>query len=660
MLFYPSVVCNLTLRFDETLEVNAVPNAPAANAQQGSVPGQTAEDPAPGTRESDPGDARPGDAIEDITAPTDTISTPVLLPKGDPFTQIMARIPTKGAFELPGLRHAGKFNLEFDFRDVPIDPRVLRTVVVDIHLGAVSDENFAAGMGGAVDANDQRLSILRQKRSEVITNVGTQLLVGIADRMHVRHGSMGSTVTLAGRDLRGVLLDAKIPVKKIEQVDLTKAIDDVVADILATITTDDRLIFDTSADEREWPDGHIPSPADAEGLTRVRRGASGGGAKSTPAGGAEIAYWDLITQYCSLVGGIPHFIGTVLWIRPAHSIFKRILDETIPTPFAGAEPRQVGAEQLRVRRLVYGRDLDNLEFERSFGGQNVPLIEVVSIDDTKRGMEKLLIAQWPPKGSDAANLKADNEVHRIPRPGIKSLKQLEQVARELYEEIGRQEIGGKASTKNLASFGGDNSDPDMLRLRPTAAVQFLVDSRALSSNAPLVSELNQHDQRSFEEEVAHLTERLGDPVFARVLVAVSRGSIAKALDFFRVNNVRYTWALSTGIAIDFDFQNYVVARHEVIADAETTEQPRVRTKRVKRQAALKKRPEPGSARDRLRRRYQAAAQSLAAAEFNDFERQQLRDANIATPRRRFKRRLLSQGFDEETAESLARRAFAFR
>lgn len=656
MLFYPSLVCNITLRFDETLEVATVPAAPVENSQEGSVPGQPADDPDPGTRESEPGDERPGDEIDAISGATDTISAPVLLPKGDPFTQIMARIPTKGTFELPGIRQAGKFNLEFDFRDVPVDPRVLRTVVIDAHLGAVSAENFSAGMGGAVDANDQRLSILRQKRSEVIKNVGTQLLIGIADRMHVRHGIRGSTVTITGRDLRGVLLDAKIPVKKIEQVDLTKPIHEVVTDILATITTDDRLVFDASADEREWPDGRIPSPADAEGLTRVRRGADGSGTKSTPAGGAEISYWDLITQYCSLVGGIPHFVGTVLWIRPAHSIFKRVLDETVPTPFADAEPRQVGAEQLRVRRLVYGRELDNLEFERSFGGQNVPLIKAVSIDDTKRGMEKLLTAQWPPKDSDAANLKADNEVLRIPVPGVKSLKQLEQVARELYEEVGRGEIGGKASTKNLASFGGDNDDPDMLRLRPTNAVQFLVDARALSSNAPLVSELNQHEQRSLEEEVAHLTARLGDPVFARVLAAISRGSIARALDFFRVNNVRYSWALKTGVAIDFDFQNYVVARHEAVADSETSEQPRVKTRRVKRGAKSKKKPKL-SARQQLRRRHDAAAKTIAEAEFNDFERQQLRNANIASPRNRFKRRLISQGFDPETAESLANRAF---
>jgi hypothetical protein len=658
VLFYPSVTCNLTLRFDETLEVATVPAAPAANAQEGVVPGQTAEDPAPGTRESEPGDARPGDSIDDITAVTDAILEPLVLPKDDPFTQILARIPVKGSWELPGIRQAGKFNLTFDFRDMPIDPRVLRAVAVEIHVGAVSAENFAAGMGGAVDANEQRLSVLRQKRSEVAKNLGSQILVGTADRVHVRHGSKGSTITLVGRDLRGILLDAKIPVKKIRQVDLTKPIHEVVAAILATITTDDTFLVDVSTDEREWPNGLVPSPADAKGLTRVRRGADGGGANSTPAGGSEISYWDLITQYCSLVGGTPHFVGTVLWIRPAHSIFKRVLDETIPTPFADAGPRQVGAEQLRVRRLVYGRELDNLEFERSFGGQNVPLIKAISIDDTKRGMEKLLIAQWPPKGSDAAKLKADNEVLRIPVPGVKSLEQLEQVARELYEEIGRGEIGGKASTKNLASFGGDNSDPDMVRLRPTDAVELLTDVRALSSNAPLVSELNQHEQRSFEEEVAHLNARLGDPVFARVLVAISRGAIARSLNFFRVYNVRYTWALSTGIAIDFDFQNYVIARHEVVADAETAEQPRVRTKRVKRRAKLNKRPEPGSARDRLGRRYEAAAKTIAEAEFNDFERKQLREAaSFGSPRNRFIRRLISQGFDRETAESVARTAF---
>src|SRR5262249_48212793 len=135
--------------------------------------------------------------------------------------------------------------------------------------------------------------------------------------------------------------------------------------------------------------------------------------------------WDLITQYCFLVGAIPYFDGWVLRVRPARSIFelrqagldaeaearraiatimpfgRRLPD--LPTPFKGGMPRDVGEPQkLRIRRLVYGRDVKTLAFERKFSGAKVPVIEVVGIDDTTRGRGKLLVVQYPPKHEEAA------------------------------------------------------------------------------------------------------------------------------------------------------------------------------------------------------------------------------------------------------------------
>ena len=580
--FYPSAVVNLTVRFDETLKVNVQPDS-ATDSSNVSTDDLTDT---PAVEESEPGDERAGDEVQDVNARTQAALEPLVLPK-DALSRIVARMPISGSWELPGIRQAGKFNLTFDFRDLPVDPRTVRAIGVEIHQGAVPSSDYARGMIGQQTANGQLLSILRQDSSGLgfLLNESTLLFSGAADTMAVHHTDRQSKVMIQGRDVRGILMDAKIPVKKVAKIKLSNPLHTVIADIIKTITRDESFQLDISMDEREWPDGKIPSPGDKKGLTRVRQKAAGDAAKSTPPGAGAPSYWDLITQYCSLVGGIPHLVGTVLWIRPAHSIYKRILDESIPTPFRNAAPRPVeGGDQLRVRQLVYGRDLTSLSFERKFNGANVPLIKAVSVDDRKRGRGKLLEVQWPPKGSKAAKLKGDSEVLRVPVPGVIDKDRLKSVAREVYEELGRGEMGGSAETSDLASIGGGNDDPDMLRLRPTDAVELLVDSRALSSNTPLVSELNEHRQRSFEEEVQHLTERIGDETFARVLTAISRGNITRILDFFRVGNVRYTWQVASGMKIAFDFQNYVIARHEEEKDtADEDKPPRVKTKRVKRE-----------------------------------------------------------------------------
>jgi hypothetical protein len=50
---------------------------------------------------------------------------------------------------------------------------------------------------------------------------------------------------------------------------------------------------------------------------------------------------------------------------------------------------------------------------------------------------------------------------------------------------------------------------------------------------------------------------------AKVLVGTSRGRFQGLQNVFRVGNVKYSWDLRSGIGVDFDFQNYIVARSDV-------------------------------------------------------------------------------------------------
>jgi len=556
------MVVHLSLRFDEALQVDT--SSDNVKQQDTSVPVV-----------STPVFQRT--VIGDVTGRKASALQPLVFPS-DNLTQLANRIPKKGDVELPGMRQAGKFNLTFDFRDLPLDPRMIRACGVEVYLGAVPAQDFAYGITGDTDpVTGQRTSILATAKNG-FPRTEDMLLVGTVDTWAVEHGETSSEVTIEGRDLRGIFLDAKCPVDKLETLDLRKPITEVVKDILGLVPAE--LGFRVEVRGEDFL-GSEPSPADVEGLTRVRKGADGKQTKSKPPGSETLGYWDIITRYCQLCGCIPYFTGNVLFIRPARQIFD-VVDATneyteTHTPFADGRPRlskqerpngTVGYVERVVRLLIYGQNLSKLSFERKYAGTNVPLVEVVSLDDAQRGAGKLLVAQWPPAGSRSAELKGTSEKVRISYPGIRDQKRLEQIAQGIYEEIGRSEMGGSCETKDLCSFGGDNADPDMLRLRPAAAVEFAVDARSLSSRSPLVALLASHARMGFDELVKEFQTRLGekgkvgDQNLARVLAATMRGGVVNSLRYFRVATVRFAWDRGSGIRISFDFQNYVVPRHQ--------------------------------------------------------------------------------------------------
>ena len=570
-LYYPSMVVHLGLRFDETLMVKA------RDASTDAPQLQQASD------KQDPAQEAP--YLEPLAV------------KGQGASWILNLVPTKASVELPGIRTAGKFSLTFDYRALPIDPRLMSAIIVEIHLGAVDARDYSDGVAGMVYGDTfQPTSILRTRDAAGIPDNDSLLMIGACDTNECSYDGGLGEVHLEGRDLRGMLLDGKIRPGALDKVDLTQPISKVVAAILDSVTLDHSVTinvvavgFQSALQSGRGLSGE-PSPADVDGLTRVRQGADGDGAKSKPAGGDKLTYWDIIVQYCFLVGAVPYFQGQTLMIRPARDIYAQ-LDQSAPTPFLDGLPRQVdeGGEgggvvkkPLRVRRLVYGRNVESLSCQRKYqGGAKVPIVEAVGIDDTVRGAQKLIVEQWPPADSDAAKSKGENERIRIPVHGVRSRERLRSIAQDLYEEIGRGEIGGTCKTKSLSSFGAGNEDPDMLRVRPTDAVELSVDVRSLSSRAPLVSELTEANRRPFDEQVKVLNARLGDINLARALVATARSSVVDSLRWFRTSSVRFEWSVKNGVGISFDFQNYIVPRHGAQATTATATVPTATRKVVK-------------------------------------------------------------------------------
>ena len=543
------MVANLVLRFDEALfDGDTVP------------PPQTAEALATALSPELPG------------APSlrpqlmDTSST-------DHLTAALSIIPKAGSVELPGYRTAGKFSLTFAWKDLPIDPRAIRALGVEIYLGTVQADGFSRGMRGQLE--NGRLA------SVIATNPENLVLAGVVDTHKVSYTDKGSELVLEGRDLRGIFLDAPLAPETLKGLNTNQPIQEVVKDLLKRAPQGEKVPVEVVA--TDWPAGIVPSPGDVGLDAREQKGANGAkkGIAKVKGEPGLLSFWDLITNLCMLVGAMPFFKGQKLMIRTARGLYEQTKADAV-SPFKSGKPRDIKVGDntfvpINFRRMVYGRNIGNLTFERKLTGRaKLPTVLVVSVDQAQKGKNKLITAQWPDVGPgvDAAKVveaqttnvdpsgkAAGTNVMRISVPGIADKERLRSIARQIYEEVSRGEFSGACNSKDLASLGGDNSDADILRLRPGDAVEFLVDASGVGSVPPVISELNTKAAEPPAAAVKSLAARLGGRTdIAKVLVAITRGTFAKLQSVFRVFNVKFTWDAGSGVAVDFDFQNYKIGR----------------------------------------------------------------------------------------------------
>lgn len=520
-------------------------------------------------------------------------------------TFVMNRVPKKMTCHFQGHTQAATWTLVFDYKELPIDPRTVVASTVEIYLGTVSAEQFRDGLKHEWRPGVRR-SILQTRDPEGKAIQRDLLLVGPVDTWKISYEKDGAEVHLEGRDLRGLLLDSplvsvrdhfdvdhgfptRIPRRKrnsiLNRLNPKQNIVDLVQQILAE---HDRLHelapnIEVVAYKDEWPDGIILSPGAGSHIPRHRRGAGGQGS-NTGTAHANLNFWDIITRHCALCAAVPRFVGRRLEIRYAPSLFEMVTDRSSRvSPFANGEKRVQDGESWRIRKAVYGRDVESMSVERKYSGNNKPkTVRCVTVDrsSTGRGRGQLLEAVWPPRnvrearreglrGSreqlrDQIGGEESSEILNIPVRGVRNMAQLISIAQSFYEQIGRQEMKAEVNMDKVTSFGGDNADPDMLRLRVGDPIELLVDARRLNNSSAIVSALNRTAAMTFAEAVAEVRRFLPDENLARAIVASARGNIMGVLRYFRVGAINYDWG-EEGVSIKADLQNYWTPTYDVNA-----------------------------------------------------------------------------------------------
>ena len=454
-------------------------------------------------------------------------------PVADGYSVLGAILPSEVTHERNTPREADVLTVRVPFRDFPLPARIVRSIGVVWYAGTVSAANYAAGLRNAVTGTPgPLLSVLMPSRKNL-------RFVGFADGAEEDYDA--GVITIRARDYTGVLLDTRVEPSVLASIEIDQALDLVVLSLLRQFPGGACRGLTVEFSPFIGEDGaEQPFPNVAQVLGKPAKFRRGKTPKlSATYGGADVSYWDLLTDICALCGYLPMIEEDRLRIVPPRNMFTQqgTFQRTVTTPSGSTE-------KLTQRRMVQGYNVDAMRFARKFGRQAIPAIEVRSVAP---GLRQPIVSRYPPD-SATPRTKANNiqpsgrgaaeRSELVLIRGVSTQAEVDRIARGLWQELARQEWTGSYTTKHLASVGGDNDDPDLLDLRAGDPLD-LVLQRAGASSGVLLSIANLQTRGA---QIDALIRR-GLSQAAAVAIADAY-SAARALgSTFRTRTVTYSWQL---------------------------------------------------------------------------------------------------------------------
>jgi hypothetical protein len=464
----------------------------------------------------------------------------------DDLTVVGMIEPVSCEIQRNGLATADTMSVVIDYADAPIDPRIIRAVGIEAIVGVVPPDDYEAGMERLETRGDGSLLSLIGANDEGVLEGATRF-VGFVDEWSVQYSDTGDTVTLECRDMSAPLRDT--PLISGESIDLSLPIDEGITALLNSSATTRGMTVIYGGD------GDAPTPSES---APVRRRARRGRRSRRARRAQQMSLWDHINDVVRGLGLVPITRGyDIVLIEP------RTLYTT-----AG------------VARMVFGRNLVHLDFNRRLTGVKVPTIEVRSYD-SDRG--RTLWARYPTRSGDTSSgvmgeqnppgprrandvtpsgSNPNEKIQTILVSGVTDPSLLEATAQSAYEQIGRQEIEGSLSTFDAWSYDQPPGGADLLDLTAGDPVELLVvsahgeEEEAAGASTTLARIQAMDRNRRTDYMVA-----LG----WNETIAARFAALQDATGFqttFRVQDVRISWDSESGLKVSLDFINYIVVREE--------------------------------------------------------------------------------------------------
>jgi hypothetical protein len=458
-------------------------------------------------------------------------------------------IPKTVGWHMNGVKEAAELDATIKYIDCPIDPRICRAVAVELYLGCVAEDAFVAQNEHTASPTDAIIpTTFTGPLGETRSNLRFQ---GWVNDWSVEFGEGEPLITLKCQDNSVMLHNQEQPPRLC--LDMKKPLDQAIADYLANFvqfaglsveyrpSTDTPPTLNTVLSGTAFRPNLGPPPT---------KGGGGGG------GSSKQSVWDYLTD---ITGSISHNIrmdGTTVVVQRVRSLMAASAGSSAARPDDPFMGRTVEGTTFQYRRFLYGRNLQSMKLSRNYTKKAVANIEVRSYV-TERKL--CLVGRFPSNAQRQLYALPGNVSDQkwtvVKVSGITDQNMLNAIAQDYYESMGRQEMAVQLKTKNMGSFGGSNTDPDILDMKVGDTFELLVnrDTDNVNDLTRIETALTAAGQN------AALMQALGfSPGFANAYAQAYTN--ANFLTLYKMKGMKVDWSCDDGITLDIDGINYIEIR----------------------------------------------------------------------------------------------------
>lgn len=397
-------------------------------------------------------------------------------------------VPTSAVVERNSYRKADEARCTFPAQRLPLDPKTIRAMTIQVYGGVYSAKSYADVLTRAeptqlilpdsIPFDDSKENIQQPE-----AGVSNELFRGSVDEIKLNLGG-GDMVELRARDLTQEFIDTPIPPNALRDIPKNAPIDEVIRLLIRgdgkppdesrrlgvigvrEIRVTNEVIDETTGRVRTLPsfrNFRPPTYFDSKGT--VKKGAK------QPKKQPRLNFWDLITDICITAGLLVH-------VRPVQG------EDDVSAEVVITNPRTYYGETLglnglkfiqerQVRHFLYGINIKKLETSRRLKGIVVPTIELRSWDPVEGVQNVVRFPQRKKNNNPSVSGKADKETIRtIPVANLSggdAKAILREYAESIYEQLARPEMKVKIRTRQLSAFlsnFGDGDVADLFQLQP--------------------------------------------------------------------------------------------------------------------------------------------------------------------------------------------------
>lgn len=323
---------------------------------------------------------------------------------GTAQTHSLALIPREVEVHRNDHRTADTARVVLDWRDLPMDPRTVRSAAVRVLLGDVGRPD------GQLTDDDR-------------------VFYGFLDASESRRAEDGSAVTLECRDATALALDTRWPGG---MIDVDVPLREVVDAVLAVVPGYEQLVV-----------------AFSEGVSTAQISAAIGRTKFAPQRDDDV--WTVLCDLCGRVGLIPTFVLDVLFILT-------------PGDFGVSRSLYMTAGTISPERAAFtlGEDLTSLTVRRSLVEVRQKQVEVRCWDEMARRATSVRYPREPI--TTKKTIGADGKVTTVAAPiipyyvsGSYTEAELLALAERIWTTAAREEIAVTVETHTMAPLLGNGA-----------------------------------------------------------------------------------------------------------------------------------------------------------------------------------------------------------